>query len=295
MPAADAGTQPLRHWIESRFVAWPLRGAGGEDVGLITGYHEPLVTGSREQESAAQTPLYRRPDDLQATGATRLRAVGARREPYPTRAAIEDSGFLAGQELVWLDDPVEAFFLHVQGSGRVQLRDGATLRVGFADHNGQPYRAIGAELVARGALRREDVDAPAIRAWLRAHPEQAREVMRSNPRYIFFRESRVPPDAGPPGSMGVPLTPMRSVATDPGFVPQGALLYLETRYPDDGRPLARAVLSQDRGAAILGSVRADIFFGGGHEAARLAGLMKDPGRLWLLWPREAPPPVSSVR
>jgi len=283
--AANAGK--LRHWIETRFVARPLTGVDGRQTGLITGYHEPLLTGSRRRESPSQVPLYRRPADLAASGDARHRVVDGRRLPYPTRAEIEGSRLLAGSELVWLDDPVEAFFLQVQGSGRVRLRDGSTLRVGFADHNGHRYRAIGAVLVERGEIPRSEVDAPRIKAWLRAHPERAREVMHSNPRYIFFRElpDSADADAGPPGSLGVPLTPMRSVATDPAFVPPGALLYLETRYPDDRRMLARAVLSQDRGAAIVGGVRADIFFGAGAEAERLAGLMQEPGRIWLLVPR----------
>ncbi len=285
LPAASASADALRAWIERRFQAWPLAGENGDPVGLITGYHEPVLTGSRERESPGQVPLYRRPADMLSDGNARWRLVDGVRRPYPARAEIERYGLLEGQELVWLDDPVEAFFLQIQGSGRIRLRDGTTLRAGFADHNGQAYRAIGAELIARGALAREQVDAPAIKAWLRANPAQATEVMRSNPRYIFFRELPTPADAGPPGSLGVPLTPMRSVATDPGFVPPGALLYLETRYPDDQRPLARAMLSQDRGAAILGGVRADIFFGAGEQAERLAGLMKQPGRIWLLRPR----------
>ncbi|WP_225879125.1 murein transglycosylase A [Zeimonas arvi] len=285
LPDVSASTDALRAWIERRFQAWPLAGENGDALGLITGYHEPVLTGSRERESPGQVPLYRRPADMLSEGNARWRIVDGVRRPYPARAEIERFGLLDGQELVWLDDPVEAFFLQIQGSGRVGLRDGTTLRVGFADHNGQAYRAIGAELIARGALAREQVDAPAIKAWLRANPAQATEVMRSNPRYIFFRELPTPADAGPPGSLGVPLTPMRSVATDPGFVPPGALLYLETRYPDDQRPLARAMLSQDRGAAIVGGVRADIFFGAGEQAERLAGLMKEPGRIWLLRPR----------
>ena len=284
-PLLTAGPDALRGWIETRFYAHPLAAAGGETLGLITGYHEPLLTGSLVRESPGQAALYRPPPDLRVDGTQRYRLVDGKREPYPARATLERGDLLDGLELVWVDDPVEAFFLQIQGSGRVQLRDGSTLRVGFADHNGQPYRAIGAELIARGALRKEEVDAPAIKAWLKAHPEQAPEILASNPRYIFFRELPTPADAGPPGSLGVPLTPMRSVATDPAFVPPGSLLYVETRYPDDGRLLARAVLSQDRGAAILGGVRADIFFGAGAEAERLAGLMKEPGRIWWLRPR----------
>ncbi|HRO58541.1 MAG TPA: MltA domain-containing protein [Burkholderiaceae bacterium] len=291
LPPISADAAKLRNWIETRFVARPLTGADGRAAGLITGYHEPLLTGSRRRESPSQVPLYRRPADLAASGDARHRVVNGRRTAYPTRAEIEGGGLLDGSELVWLDEPVEAFFLQVQGSGRVRLRDGSTLRVGFADHNGHRYRAIGAVLVERGEIPRGEVDAPRIKAWLRSNPERAREVMHSNPRYIFFRElpASADADAGPPGSLGVPLTPMRSVATDPAFVPPGALLYLETRYPDDGRLLARAMLSQDRGAAILGGVRADIFFGAGDEAERLAGLMQEPGRIWQLVPRLSAP------
>jgi len=288
---ADTAPENLRAWIETRFEAWPLTNRDGSATGLITGYHEPLLTGSRQRESPGQVALYQPPPDLRSDGARRYRIVDGQRQPYPARAALEASGLLDGHELVWLDDPIEAFFLQTQGSGRVHLRDGTTLRVGFANHNGQAYRAIGAELVARGALRRDEVNAPAIKAWLRTHPEQAPAVMASNPRFIFFRRLPTPADAGPPGSLGVPLTPMRSVATDPGFVPPGALLFLETRYPDDGRQLAHAVLSQDRGAAIVGSVRADLFFGSDANAETLAGRMQAPGRLWWLRPRPAPEPA----
>jgi membrane-bound lytic murein transglycosylase A len=285
-----AGPEPLREWIARRFIATALSGASGDTTGLITGYHEPVLTGSLRRDKPGQTPLYRRPADLVAEGSNRYRVTQGRREPYPARATIEHSGMLAGQELVWLDDPVEAFFLHIQGSGRVVLRDGSTMRVGFADHNGHRYHAIGSELVTRGVMRREDVDAPAIKAWLRANPARANDLMRTNPRFIFFRRLETPPGSGPIGSLGVPLTPERSVATDPAFVPPGALLFLLSRYPDDGSVLARTVLSQDRGAAIVGGVRADVFFGSGERAERLAGLMKEPGRIWLLWPKGLPIP-----
>lgn len=284
----------LKAWVARRFVARPLvredRGPG-----LLTGYYEPVVTGSRRREHAGQAPLYRRPADLVGgPGGTRLRAQAGSPDPaqrtalapYPTRAQIETGQLLAGQELVWIDDRVEAFFLHVQGSGRVRLRDGSELRVGFADHNGQPYHAIGRELVARGALAGGAADADAIKAWLRANPGEADAVMRTNRRYVFFREMPAG-DGGPPGALGVPLTPMRSVATDPAHVPPGALLFLDSTHPDGGAPLRRLVVSQDRGAAIVGPVRADLFWGSGDEAGRLAGRTKQPARIWLLTPRPA--------
>lgn len=268
---------PLRDWIAARFRARPLAGDDGSTTGLITGYHEPELTGSLQRESAAQTPLHRRPPD-------------ALLRERPTRAQIETTALLQGRELLWLDDPVEAFFLQVQGSGRVALRDGRVLRVGYAGDNGRAYRAIGAVLVARGAIPAAEVDAARIKAWLRANPEQAPAVMRANPRYIFFRE--LPPAAseagppGPPGSLGVPLTPMRSVAVDPKRVAPGALLWLDTTDPLDRTPLRRMVVAQDTGAAIVGTVRADLFWGRGERAERGAGAMKQPGRLWLLEPRQ---------
>lgn len=302
LPRADA----LKTWLGANFVAWPIARADGTP-GLLTGYYEPVLEGSRSREHDGQAPLYRPPLDLvRGPDGSRMRAPASTGtapstaaatspgalQPYPARAEIEAGRLLEGRELVWLDDPVEAFFLQVQGSGRVRLRDGSTMRVGFADHNGQPYFPIGRELAARGALAPEAVDADAIKAWLRAHPDEAREVMRRNRRYVFFRE--LPGgDDGPPGSLGVALTPMRSVATDPAQVPPGALLFIDSTHPDGGAPLQRAVLSQDRGAAITGAARADLFWGAGDEAGRLAGRTKQPLRMWLLWPKGQPRPALS--
>lgn len=264
----------LRDWLEQRFRAQPIAGADGAREGLVTGYHEPELSGSRLRASPDQVPLYRRPPE---------QVLRAR----PTRAQIEDSAMLAGSELVWLDDPVEAFFLQVQGSGRIRLRDGGTMRVGYAGDNGHAYRAIGQVLVARGAMRAADVDAGSIKAWLRANPRDARQVMRANPRFIFFRElADVPADTGPPGALGVPLTPLRSVAVDPAHVPAGALLFLDTTDPVDGRALRRVVVAQDTGAAIVGAVRADLFWGKGPGAELAAGRMKQRGRLWRLLPAD---------
>lgn len=279
----------LKAWIADRFAAWPLARDDGA-AGLLTGYYEPVLQGSRRRDRPGQVPLYRRPPDLVAAGdGTRLQRRGGTLQPYPARDQIETGTALAGQELAWLDDPVEAFFLQIQGSGRIRLRDGSQMRIGYADHNGHPYFAIGRELVARGALEPGAVDADAIKAWLRANPAEADAVMRRNPRYVFFRE--LPPgDAGPPGSLAVPLTPMRSVATDPAHVPPGALLYIDSTRPDDGTPLRRLTVSQDRGAAIVGAARADLFWGSGEEAGRLAGLTRQPARMWLLWPKGSTPP-----
>lgn len=284
LPADSAG---LRLWLEKNFRAWPLAGADDSNDGLITGYYEPVLSGSLARESPAQTPVYALPGPGE-----RSRAM--------SRGEIEVTGLPIARVLVWLDDPVDAFFLHVQGSGRVRLRDGALLRIGFAGHNGQRYVAIGRVLIERGELRPEDADMAGIRRWLHEHlasdPERAREVMRTNPRYIFFRRlDPLPDDAGPPGSLGVALTPLRSVATDPAAVPPGALLFLATTLPGTGNgpaePFARVVVNQDTGAAIVGQVRADLFTGTGVAAGELAGRMRQRGRLWLLWPANSIPPT----
>jgi membrane-bound lytic murein transglycosylase A len=270
VPIGDA--VGLRNWIAQRFAARPLLSASGQTTGLITGYHEPELQGSRVRSLRHPVPLHRVPE----------RNRGSARA---TRESIERGNLLQGDELVWLDDPVEAFFLHVQGAGRIRLTDGSVMRVGYAGDNGQAYRAVGSVLVARGAMRAHEVDAPAIKAWLRANPEAANRVMQSNPRYIYFRElTSLPTTAGPPGSLGVPLTPMRSIAVDPRRVPSGSLLWLETTDPIDGSPIRRLVVAQDTGAAIVGDVRADLFWGTGLRAAQGAGLMKQAGRLWLLEP-----------
>ena len=262
----------LRRWLERRFLASPLVSASGQATGLITGYHEPELRGSRVRSPRHPVPLHRLPE----RNGNAMRA---------TREAIENRNLLAGNELVWLEDPVEAFFLHVQGSGRIRLAEGGVMRVGYAGDNGHAYRAIGSLLVARGAMSASEVDAPRIKAWLRANPGGARQLMQSNPRYIFFRElPPLPESAGPPGSIGAPLTPMRSIAVDPRRVSAGSLLWLETTDPIGGAPIRRLVVAQDTGAAIVGDVRADLFWGTGPHAEQGAGLMKQPGRLWLLQP-----------
>jgi membrane-bound lytic murein transglycosylase A len=263
----------LRAWIEARFEPRLLRNEDGSEHGLLTGYYEPLLTGSLARRSSGQVALHRQPPAQLLAG-------------RPSRARIENENLLAGHELVWIDDPVEAFFLHVQGSGRVQLDDGRWMRVGYAGHNGQRYRAIGSVLIQRGALRAGQVDAQAIRDWLHANPSLAREVMQSNPRYVFFREIQgVSTGEGPLGSLGVPLTAGRSLAVDRKRVADGSLMFIDTTNPMNGRPLRKAVMAQDTGAAIVGQVRADLFWGSGAQAGEAAGRMKQRSRIWVLEPR----------
>lgn len=308
---ASRGALPVRDWIERTLQPHAIEAVDADGraavEGLVTGYHEPLLRGSRAARGAFRTPLHRRPPDLlavdlravaPATEGLRLRGRldGTRVVPYHDRRAIETTRALAGHELLWVDDPVDAFFLHVQGSGRVRLPDGETVRVAYADQNGHPYVPLGRVLVERGLLTREQATAPGIKAWLRAEPARAAELMRENPSYVFFTEERLPPGAdgtgayGPRGSLGVPLTPRRSVAVDPRFLPLGSPVFVDTPHPLRAGRLSQAFVAQDTGGAIRGAVRADVFWGPGPEAEQAAGTMRSPGRMWLLWPRGEPLP-----
>jgi membrane-bound lytic murein transglycosylase A len=296
--AADADA--LRRYFETWFVPNLVRAADGADSGLITGYYEPFLRGARTRGGANQTPLYKVPDDLVTVDLAgvypslkgmRLRGrlsgtlYGKTVVPYGSRAEIERAR-IPGKELVWVDDPVEAFFLEVQGSGRVQLDDGETVRVAYADQNGHPYKAIGRWLVEQGELTSAEATAQGIKAWIVAHPQRRQELFNVNPSYIFFREERLPnPSVGPKGALGVPLTPTRSVAIDPAFLPLGAPIFLSTTEPGGTAPLQRLVMGQDTGGAIRGAVRADFFFGFGGQAPDNAGRMKQRGQLWVLLPR----------
>ncbi|WP_460826619.1 murein transglycosylase A [Massilia terrae] len=290
----------VRGYFESWFVPNQIRTADGSDTGLITGYYEPMLHGLRKRQGAYQTPLYKVPDDLLTVDLAsvypnlkgmvlRGRLSGRKVVPYGTRAEIERAN-LPGKELLWVNDPVEAFFLEVQGSGRVQLDDtGETVRIAYADQNGHPYKAIGRWLVDQGELTVEQATAQGIKAWIAAHPERRQELFNVNPSYIFFREERLPdPSVGPKGALGVPLTPSRSVAIDPKFLPLGAPIFLATTEPGSDVPMQRLVMGQDTGGAIRGAVRADFFFGFGDGAPDKAGLMKQRGSLWVLMPLPAP-------
>jgi len=296
--AADSAA--VRRFFETYFVPNQVRAADGADTGLITGYYEPFLRGARKRGGANQTPLYKVPDDLITVDLgsvypnlkgmrLRGRLAGKTVVPYASRADIERAR-IPGKELLWVDDPVEAFFLEVQGSGRVQLDDGETVRVAYADQNGHPYKAIGRWLVEQGELTSAEATAQGIKAWIAAHPERRQELFNVNPSYIFFREECLPdPSVGPKGALGVPLTPTRSVAIDPAFLPLGAPIFLSTTEPASEVPMQRLVMGQDTGGAIRGAVRADFFFGFGGQAPDNAGRMKQRGQLWVLLPRGATP------
>jgi membrane-bound lytic murein transglycosylase A len=307
---AGAGAAALRALLEERFRPWSATDRGDPE-GLFTGYYEPSLRGSRRRYGRYQTPLHTRPGELVEVDLGEFRddlagrriagrVEAGRLRPFADRSAIE-RGALSGRglELVWVDDPVDAFFLQIQGSGRIELEDGSVVRLGYAAQNGHPYVAIGRELVDRGDLALEEVSMQSIRAWLEAHPGEAREVMAVNASYVFFRVLEGP---GPLGSLGVPLTPGRSLAVDAGFLPLGAPLWLDARAPHapagaaepaGDRPLRRLVVAQDTGGAIRGPVRGDVFWGPGERAEVLAGYMKHPGRLWLLLPRGVDPRTAA--
>lgn len=216
----------------------------------------------------------------------RGRLHGGKVLPYYDRAALRQHTALKGKELVWVDSAMDAFFLEVQGSGRVQFADGSTIRLAYADQNGQPYRSIGRYLVDLGEMTLEESSAPTIRRWIEANPLRTAEILDSNPSMVFFREERIEdPTQGPKGSLGVPLSAGRSIAVDPKFIPLGAPVFLSTTFPASQARLQRLVMAQDTGGAIRGPVRADLFWGFGAAAGESAGLMKQPGQLWLLWPK----------
>src|SRR5688572_8423965 len=279
-----------------------VTGRKRETTGLVTGYFEPLLRGSREPREQFATPLYRRPDDLLIVDLAdvipelkgkrvRGRVEGNKVVPYYSRAGTRQAPGLAGHEIVWIDNALDAFMLEVQGSGRVQLTTGETIRLQYADQNGHPYRSIGRYLADQGVMTIDQVNMPAIRSWLAANPARVNEVLDSNPSVVFFSEAPLDdPAIGPKGAQGLPLTAGRSIAIDPRFLPLGAPMFLSTTQPGSGLPLQRLVVAQDTGGAIRGPVRADFFFGFGPEAGTQAGMMKYDGEMWLLWPKGAPLP-----
>jgi membrane-bound lytic murein transglycosylase A len=295
----------VRGFLEQRlqpYRVWRAAGRERASKGMITGYYEPLLHGSRQRSEQFATPLYSRPDDLLIVDLASLypelkgkrvrgRVEGNKVVPYYSRAASRDAPALAGHEIVWIDDALDAFMLEIQGSGRVQLTTGETIRLQYEDQNGHPYRSIGRYLADQGAMTIDQVSTPAIHAWLAANPQRLHEVLDSNPSVVFFREAPLDdPSIGPKGALGVPLTAGRSIAIDPKFLRLGAPMFLSTTAPVTAAPLQRLVVAQDTGGAINGPVRADLFFGFGSEAGAQAGVMKYDGELWLLWPKGAPPP-----
>ena len=301
LPAENAA---LRAFFEARFRPWRMVNPDDSREGLVTGYYEPLLRGSRERSKSFSHAIYGVPDDLLVVDLGELypelknfrlrgRLDGRKVVPYWSRAELTPQApALTGKALLWVADPIELFFLQVQGSGRVELPDGRRVRVGYADQNGHPYQSIGRWLVEQGELKLEQASMQGIQAWARANPKRLNELLNANPSFVFFREL---PDSGggPLGALGVPLTPGRSIAVDPRAIPLGAPVFLATTQPLSERPLERLVMAQDTGGAIKGAVRADFFWGLGAAAGAQAGRMRQRGEMWVLLPSAfAPNSVS---
>jgi membrane-bound lytic murein transglycosylase A len=239
---------------------------------LFTGYFEPELDASLQPSERFRYPVHAMPEEAREI------------TPWYTRRQILEEGKLDGRglEIAWVDDPVELFFLQIQGSGRLKLPDGKTLRVGYAGANGQPYKSVGVELIRLGLFEPHEVSATLIKNWVRQNPGFGEEMLMHNPSYVFFRElSEVPADRGPLGAMNRSVTPLRSIAVDPAFVPLGAPVWIEK---DGQDPMRRLMIAQDTGSAIKGAQRADVFFGTGDAAGRVAGTLRDPGRMVVLLP-----------
>ena len=290
LAACAAAQNAPADFFEKNFTPYQLS-AGNQKTGLFTGYFEPEIKGSRARHGAFQTPVYALPPDVirvdlslfskQFTGEhVSGRIIGQRLVPYADRAAINKAGIANARILFWTDDPVALFFLQIQGSGRVQLDDGSSARLGYAGENGLPYTAIGRNLIAQGALTREKVSLATIRDWLAKNPGKAQAMMENNRSYIFFEERPLGDVAlGATGTLGVPLTPRASLAIDPRVNVLGAPYYV------DAAPVRGLLIGQDTGGAIRGAVRGDVFFGFGEAAERAAGGMKATGKMVVLLPR----------
>ncbi len=295
-----SNSDELRRFFENWFVPYQVFNPDGSEQGMITGYYEPRLFGSRSRTDRFRFPLYAVPDDLltidmadeypQLKGMRlRGRLEGKRVIPYYSRKEIDDgSASVGGRVLFWVDNAVELFFLQIQGSGRIELPDGSLVRVGYADQNGHPYVSIGRILVDSGELKLEEASMQGIKQWAEKNPRKLADLLQQNPSYVFFREL---PDglSAPLGALGVPLTAEYSLAVDARTIPLGAPVLLATTEPGSDTPLNRLMLAQDTGGAIKGPVRADFFWGFGENAAMQAGRMKQQGRMWVLFPKGAEP------
>jgi membrane-bound lytic murein transglycosylase A len=275
---SGSSPQAVRRYFEDAFQAYAIRSnSTGSETGLVTGYYEPIMNGSRVRTSRYTVPLYGYP------------AAWSRNKPNPgpTRAELMDSNLLRGSELVWVEDPVAAAFMQIQGSGKVKLDDGTVLRFGFAGTNEQPFKSFAQWLLNKGEITRSQATMQGIQSWAKRNPRRVEEMLNANPRFVFFKElpSNVSPDLGPIGALGVPLTAERSIAVDLKAMPLGAPVFIVTTRPLSKQTLRRLVMAQDTGTAIVGGVRADYYWGTGDAAGELAGRMKQDGQMWLLLPK----------
>ena len=270
--------QVIRQYFEVNFQAYEVRNSTtGNDSGLITGYYEPVMNGSQTRTPNYSVPLYGLPNIWK----------GSKPNPAPTRAELMGSGALKGSELAWVQDPVAAAFMQIQGSGKIRLEDGRVLRLGYAGTNDQPFKSFAQWLLDRKEITRGEASMQGISAWAKRNPGRVEEMLNANPRFVFFKElpSNVSADLGPNGALGVPLTAERSIAIDLKAMPLGAPVFLSTSKPLTTQTLQKLVMAQDTGKAIVGGVRADYYWGSGDSAGELAGRMKQDGNMWLLLPR----------
>jgi membrane-bound lytic murein transglycosylase A len=293
----NAPTQAdIINYFAQYFDVYSTRSVAGESTGLVTGYYQPLLRGSRTKSSKYAFPLYGQPKDLITVDLSALfpelkykrvrgKLDGNKLVPYYTRAEIESATPpLSGNEIVWVDDELDAFYLQIQGSGLIKLNTGEQMHLGYADQNGHTYNSIGKVLVQRGEMTASQASMQGIKDWAKKNVGKLRELLNSNPSYVFFRElpGNLP---GPLGALGVPLTAERSIAVDPKYIPLGAPVFLSTTYPNSNKPLKRMMMAQDTGGAIKDGIRADFYWGTGHEAGKMAGSMKQSGQMWVLLPK----------
>ena len=275
---SDKDKQVIRQYFEANFQVYEVRNsATGNESGLITGYYEPVMNGSQTRTANYTIPLYGMPNTWK----------GSKPNPGPTRAELMGSGVLKGSELAWVQDPVAAAFMQIQGSGKIRLEDGRVLRLGYAGTNDQPFKSFAQWLLDRKEITRGEASMQGISAWAKRNPGRVEEMLNANPRFVFFKElpSNVSADLGPNGALGVPLTAERSIAIDLKAMPLGAPVFLSTSKPLTTQTLQKLVMAQDTGKAIVGGVRADYYWGSGDFAGELAGRMKQDGKMWLLLPR----------
>ena len=284
----------IRQFLQANFQPHSIHAERGRTEGLITGYYEPLLKGSLTRTEKYAYPVYSPPEEMLTIELAGLypslkgmrlrgRLEGNKIVPYLSRSAIDgEEQPLAGNELLWIDDPYGSFFVQIQGSGRVQFEDGSIMGLDYADQNGHPYFAIGKKLVELNEIPLSEVSLFSIRQWLQDNPSRADEVLNTNASYVFFSLREDSQEAAR-GSLNVPLTEQRSLAVDKSVIPLGTLVWLDTTLPD-GSEFQRLMVAQDTGGAIAGHIRADVFFGAGDRAERLAGEMKQQGSLFALLP-----------
>ena len=294
---SNPSNQNLIQYFHSHFNLYQAHQEDDSTEGLITGYYQPLLKGSRKQSNQFNVPLYAPPKDLITVDLSELypdlkykrlrgRIEGNKLIPYYTREAISDKKIpLKGNELFWVKDPVEAFFLEIQGSGVIQFQDGSRTQVGYANQNGHPYRSMGRALINEGELSRHKVSMGSIKEWAKKNKKKLKKFLNANPSFVFFRElpKGLP---GPIGAMGIPISAKRSVAVDRKFIPLGSPIFLSTTEPNSNVPLEQLMIAQDTGGAIGGGVRADFYWGQGDKAGKKAGSMKQQGTIWVLLPKE---------